>query len=153
VTQIQLVVNGGRFSAEVDDGALLLDVLREHVGITSVREGCGVGACGTCTVLVDGHSVSSCIALAVRYSGANITTVDGLPADDEVVESFVKCGAMQCGYCIPGFVLMSRELLAGNPRPSRADVDDHLAGNICRCGAYHEICEAVLVAADKRSTP
>jgi aerobic-type carbon monoxide dehydrogenase small subunit (CoxS/CutS family) len=152
VTKIQLVVNGGRFSANVDDGALLLDVLREHVGLTSVREGCGVGACGACTVLVDGHSVSSCMALAVRYSGANITTVDGLAADDEVVESFVDSGAMQCGYCIPGFVLMSRELLTENPKPSRADVDDHLAGNICRCGVYQEICEAVLVAADRWRT-
>lgn len=152
MTHIELIVNGDRCQADVDDGALLLDVLREKAGTTSVREGCGVGACGACTVLVEGRSVSSCMAPAVRYDGANITTADGLPEDDDVVESFVTCGAMQCGYCIPGFVLMSHELLSENPAPSHDDVVEHLEGNICRCGAYTEICQGVLTAAEKRST-
>jgi aerobic-type carbon monoxide dehydrogenase small subunit (CoxS/CutS family) len=91
------------------------------------------------------------MAPAIRYDGARITTADGLPAADEVVDSFVRCGAMQCGYCIPGFVMMSHELLSENPAPSHDDVVDHLEGNICRCGAYAEICQAVLTAAEKRS--
>lgn len=152
MTRIELVVNGDRYRADVDHGELLLDVLRNVAGATSVREGCGVGACGACTVLVDGRSVSSCLAPAVRYDGARITTADGLPPDDEVVESFVECNAMQCGYCIPGFVLMSHELLSENPDPSHTDVVEHLEGNICRCGAYSEICRGVLAAAERRST-
>lgn len=152
MTRMELIVNGDRYRADVEQGELLLDVLRRVAGATSVREGCGVGACGTCTVLVDGLSVSSCLATAIRYDGARITTADGLSPDDEVVESFVACGAMQCGYCIPGFVLMSHELLAENPAPSHADVAEHLAGNICRCGAYSEICRGVLAAAERRST-
>ncbi len=148
--QIELVVNGNQYNPEVSDEALLLDVLREQVGTTDVREGCGVGACGACTVLVDGHSVSSCLALAVRYDGAEITTASGLPADDVVVAAFVESNALQCGYCTPGFVLMTHELLAENPSPRRDQVVDHLEGNICRCGAYQEICDAALLASEKR---
>lgn len=151
MTRISLVVNGSRYSPDVTDFTLLLDVLREQVGATSVREGCGVGACGACTILVQGRSVSSCLALAVRYDGAEISTAEGLPPDDEVVQSFVECGAMQCGYCIPGFVMMSHELLAENRAPRQDEVVDHLEGNICRCGAYSEICRAVLAAADRRA--
>ena len=147
---IELVVNGVRRRLAVGDDELLLDVLRDRVGVTSAREGCGVGACGACTVLADGHSVSSCLARAVRYDGVPITTADGLPEDDDVVDAFVAAGAMQCGYCIPGFVLMGHELLAENPRPSHQDVADHLAGNICRCGTYQEICAAIETAAEHR---
>ncbi len=151
MTRIAMTVNDRRVVTEVADDALLLDVLRESAGATSAREGCGVGACGACTVLVEGRSVSSCMAPAIRYDGARINTADGLPADDEVVDAFVSCGAMQCGYCIPGFVMMSHELLSENPAPGHDEVVDHLEGNICRCGAYAEICQAVLTAAEKRS--
>lgn len=150
---IELVVNGYQHHLEVTDDALLLDVLREQVGATEVREGCGVGACGACTVLVEGRSVSSCLALAVRYDGAEITTSSGLPPDDVVVESFVESNALHCGYCTPGFVLMTHELLAENPSPSHDQVVDHFAGNICRCGAYQEICAAALLASEKRVKP
>jgi aerobic-type carbon monoxide dehydrogenase small subunit (CoxS/CutS family) len=143
---IELTVNGVRRRIPVEDDDLLLDVLR-RTGRTSVREGCGVGACGACTVLVEGRSVSSCLARALRYDGADITTADGLPPDDEVVEAFVACGAMQCGYCIPGFVLMTHELLAENPRPTREEIAAHLEGNICRCGTYPEIIAAIESAA------
>lgn len=149
--RIKLKVDGSSYTAEVNDSTLLLDVLREQTGATSVREGCGVGACGACTVLVDGVSVSSCLALAERYDGAEVATAQGLPDDDEVVRSFAECGAMQCGYCIPGFVLMTHELLAENPAPKREDVANHLDGNICRCGTYTEICQAVEAAAEKRA--
>jgi aerobic-type carbon monoxide dehydrogenase small subunit (CoxS/CutS family) len=144
---IGLTVNGRPYDVPVDDDELLLDVLREKVGAYSVREGCGVGACGACTVLVGGTSVSSCLARAVRYDGAEITTADGLADDDPVVAAFVESRAMQCGYCIPGFVLMAKELLAENPAPDRTQIVAHLEGNICRCGTYPEICRAVERAA------
>jgi aerobic-type carbon monoxide dehydrogenase small subunit (CoxS/CutS family) len=151
VRDIELVVNGLRRRVVVGDDELLLDVLRREFDATSVREGCGVGACGACTVLVGGRSVSSCLARAARHDGAEITTADGLPEDDDVVEQFVAAGAMQCGYCIPGFVLMSHELLAENPAPSRDEVDAHLEGNICRCGTYQEIRTAIAAAAAGRA--
>ncbi|HEY3685262.1 MAG TPA: (2Fe-2S)-binding protein [Streptosporangiaceae bacterium] len=146
-TTIELNVNGVRHRLPVEDDDLLLDVLRTRTGVTSAREGCGVGACGACTVLADGRSVSACLARAVRYDGAEITTADGLPEDDPVVDAFVARRAMQCGYCIPGFVLMSHELLAENPDPGPAEIAGHLEGNICRCGTYQEIVAAVRDAA------
>jgi carbon-monoxide dehydrogenase small subunit len=142
-------VNGVRHRVTVADDDLLLEVLR-RTGFTSVREGCGVGACGACTVLADGHSVSSCLARAVRYDGVPLTTADGLPQDDDVVDEFVAAGAMQCGYCIPGFVLMGHELLAENPAPTREEIAAHLEGNICRCGTYEEICAAIEATARRR---
>jgi aerobic-type carbon monoxide dehydrogenase small subunit (CoxS/CutS family) len=151
VNQIHLTVNGRPEEVVVGDDDLLLDVLRDQVGVTSAREGCGVGASGAGTVLVSGRSVSSCLARAVRYDGADIVTADGLPVDDDVVEAFVDHGAMQCGYCIPGFVLMSHELLRENPTPTPDEVAAHLEGNICRCATYPEICSAVAAAAATRA--
>jgi aerobic-type carbon monoxide dehydrogenase small subunit (CoxS/CutS family) len=148
-SDIVLQVNGARHRVTVADDDLLLEVLR-RTGFTSVREGCGVGACGACTVLADGHSVSSCLARAVRYDGVPLTTADGLPQDDDVVDEFVAAGAMQCGYCIPGFVLMGHELLAENPDPTREEIAAHLEGNICRCGTYEEICAAIEATARRR---
>jgi aerobic-type carbon monoxide dehydrogenase small subunit (CoxS/CutS family) len=148
-SEVDLQVNGVRHRVTVADDDLLLEVLR-RTGFTSVREGCGVGACGACTVLADGHSVSSCLARAVRYDGVPLTTADGLPQDDDVVEEFVAAGAMQCGYCIPGFVLMGHELLAENPAPTREEIAAHLEGNICRCGTYEEICAAIEATARRR---
>jgi aerobic-type carbon monoxide dehydrogenase small subunit (CoxS/CutS family) len=143
VIPLSLTVNGRRYRVTVPDDELLLDTLRHRIGITSVREGCGVGACGACTVLVDGHSVSSCLARSVRYDGKEIITADGLPEDDKIVNAFVDCNAMQCGYCIPGFVLMTHELLDQTPHPTTEQVMGHLEGNLCRCGSYPQICDAV----------
>ena len=148
MSDMKLNVNGVEQDISHGEGEVLLDVLR-RAGVTSAREGCGVGACGACTVLVDGHSVSSCLANAGRYDGRAICTADGLPSDDPVVSAFVECNAMQCGYCIPGFVMMARELLAENPDPSEAQIKDHLEGNICRCASYLEILEAVQLAAQR----
>jgi aerobic-type carbon monoxide dehydrogenase small subunit (CoxS/CutS family) len=148
---IELTVNGVPRRLWVGDDDLLLDVLRQQAGCTSTREGCGVGACGACTVLVSGRSVSSCLARAVRYDGAHITTAEGLPDDDVVVAAFVENDAMQCGYCIPGFVLMAHELLQENPEPGPGDIARHLEGNICRCGAYPQI-RAAIEAAARRGT-
>lgn len=143
MTEVSLTVNGREHNLSVSDDELLLDTLRDRLGVTSAREGCGVGACGACTVLVGGHSVSSCLARTVRYDGKDLVTADGLGRDDAVVEAFVNCNAMQCGYCIPGFVLMTHELLDENPHPDREDIEAHLEGNLCRCGTYPEICAAV----------
>jgi aerobic-type carbon monoxide dehydrogenase small subunit (CoxS/CutS family) len=147
MTHIVLNVDGRRRDLDVDDSTMLLDALRSSCAVTSAREGCGVGACGACTVLSDGMSVSSCLALAVRYDGADIATASGLPEDDPVVAAFVRHSALQCGYCTPGFIMMATELLSENPSPTREDVLEHLRGNICRCGAYEEIIAAVLDAA------
>lgn len=146
---VRLDVNGAGIDVVVADDELLLDVLRQ-LGHTSVREGCGVGACGACTVLADGRSVSSCLARAVRYDRVPVVTADGLPEPDDVVDAFVDAGAMQCGYCIPGFVLMTHELLAENPAPTDAEIAAHLEGNICRCGTYQEIVAAVRTVAARR---
>ena len=147
---VELTVNGRRHQVHAADDELLLDVLREKVGTTSVREGCGVGACGACTVLVDGRSVSSCLARAVRFEGCNIQTADGLPEDDPIVSAFVDSGAMQCGYCIPGFVMMTHELLDENPSPDGEQIKAHFEGNLCRCGTYPQIFNAVSNAASER---
>ena len=147
--EITLRVNGTPHSVKVADDELLLDALRARVGVTSAREGCGVGACGACTVLADGRSVSSCLANAARYDDVAIGTSDGLPPEDPVVTAFVESNAMQCGYCIPGFVLMTKELLAENPDPSDESIAEHLEGNICRCGTYPELIKAVRLAAER----
>jgi aerobic-type carbon monoxide dehydrogenase small subunit (CoxS/CutS family) len=151
-TPVELRVNGTAQRLAVEDDELLLDVLRRRLGCTSVREGCGVGACGACTVLVDGASISSCLMLAVRADGAEITTAEGLPPDDPVVAAFVAAGALQCGYCIPGFVLMATELLASNPSPDPGTIADHLGGNLCRCGTYLEIRNAIVAAASRKAS-
>jgi aerobic-type carbon monoxide dehydrogenase small subunit (CoxS/CutS family) len=146
---MSLNVNGERLELACDDDARLLDVLREHVGLTSVREGCGVGACGACTVLVDGKPVSSCLLFVVRCEGKQIETIEANgDALDPVQEAFLECGALQCGYCTPGFVLSVRALLAENPAPSRDEIREYLAGNLCRCGAYLEIIAAVQRASE-----
>jgi aerobic-type carbon monoxide dehydrogenase small subunit (CoxS/CutS family) len=146
-TTIEISLNGTPERIVVDDGELLLDTLRRRLGCTSVREGCGVGMCGACTVLVNGASISSCLTLAVRADGAEITTAEGLPPDHPVVAAFVEAGALQCGYCIPGFVMMATELLASDPSPDREAITRHIAGNICRCGTYPEILNAIAAAA------
>jgi aerobic-type carbon monoxide dehydrogenase small subunit (CoxS/CutS family) len=141
---IRLDVNGEQLELACEDDARLLDVLREHVGLTSVREGCGVGACGACTVLLDGKPVSSCLLFVVRCEGKRIETLEaGGDSLDPVQAAFLECGALQCGYCTPGFVLSVRALLAENPAPSRDEIREYLAGNLCRCGAYLEIIAAV----------
>jgi aerobic-type carbon monoxide dehydrogenase small subunit (CoxS/CutS family) len=130
-----------RFACE--DDARLLDVLR-GLGLSSVREGCGVGACGACTALLDGKPVSSCLVYAARCEGRQVQTIEANGDElDPVQQAFVDCGALQCGYCTPGFVLTVRALLAENPAPSEAEAREYLAGNLCRCGAYPEILEVV----------
>lgn len=145
--KIELTINARQHSVDIPDDEILLDVLRQ-LGYSSVREGCGVGACGSCTVLVNKKSVSSCLMLASRFDGAEIITCEGLAEDDPVIGAFIESGALQCGYCIPGFVLMTTELLSENQHPDRADILHHLEGNLCRCGTYPQIIDAIFSAVE-----
>jgi aerobic-type carbon monoxide dehydrogenase small subunit (CoxS/CutS family) len=150
---ISFEVNGRKRTFSCEDDARLLDLLRDELGLGSVREGCGVGACGACTVLLDGRPVSSCLVYAARCEGARVQTVEVLGNGelDPVQAAFLDTGALQCGYCTPGFVLSVHALLTENASPSDDEIRDYLAGNLCRCGAYLEILEAVRQAARGRS--
>jgi carbon-monoxide dehydrogenase small subunit len=148
--RIEMTVNGRSRVVEVAVHHTLLEVLRDELGLTGTKECCLVGECGACTVLVDDVSVDSCLVLAVEADGATVLTVEGLAAADRLhplQQAFLDTGAAQCGFCIPGQLLAAQALLARNPRPTRAEVEEGLAGNLCRCAGYGQIIEAVLAAA------
>jgi aerobic-type carbon monoxide dehydrogenase small subunit (CoxS/CutS family) len=144
---LRVRVNGTEheFVARADES--ILDVLRRELGLHSVRETCGIGVCGACTVLLDGEPVSGCLLLAPLADGREITTVEGLGADDPVQRAFSDAHAFQCGYCTPGMILTAKRLLEETPQPSDDDVRAAMSGNLCRCGSYVKIVEAVLQAA------
>jgi carbon-monoxide dehydrogenase small subunit len=147
---IEFTLNGRRRSLMVAAHHTLLDVLRDDLGFTGSKACCLVGECGACTVIVDGRTVDSCLMLAVEADGAEVMTVEGLAADGRLArlqEAFVDNGAVQCGFCIPGQLMSGHALLAENPTPSLAEVEEALAGNLCRCAGYLQIAEAVLAAA------
>lgn len=144
---LTLTVNGRDVQVDVEPQTMLVEVLREQVGLTGPRATCGVGLCGTCTVLLDGEPVSSCILMAPLAQGRAITTVEGLAADDEVVAAFDRHHAFQCGYCIPGMVLTARDMVDQGRACSREQIRDGLGGNLCRCGCYVKILDAVMDAA------
>ena len=147
---IALTVNGEAREVTVAAHHTLLDAVRDDLGLTGAKSCCLVGECGACTVLVDGLSVDSCLVLAVEADGTSITTVEGLATDgrlDALQQAFLDTGAAQCGYCIPGQLVSARALLAATPHPTRAEVEEGLAGNLCRCAGYEQIIEAVLAAA------
>jgi carbon-monoxide dehydrogenase small subunit len=149
---IRLTVNGTAHEVDVPTYRTLLDCLRSDLGLTGSKEGCGVGVCGACTVLVDGKTISSCIALAVFAEGHEVTTVEGL-ADDErlhpVQQAFVDAGGFQCGICTPGQVMSAKALLDENPHPSDDEIREWMAGNLCRCTGYYKILESIRTAADR----
>jgi xanthine dehydrogenase YagT iron-sulfur-binding subunit len=148
---ITLAVNGKSQKANLTPDTTLLQALRESFDLTGAKEVCDRGACGACTVLVDGRSVNSCLMLAVDAVGSKITTVEGLASDsqlDPVQQAFIEHDACQCGYCIPGFVVRSRALLDETPKPDRDQIKHGLCGNICRCAAYVRIFDAVAAAAE-----
>jgi carbon-monoxide dehydrogenase small subunit len=151
---IILRLNNRSETFAVEDADTLLDVLRDRFKLWSVREGCGVGACGTCTVLLDGRPISSCFMLAVRADGRDILTLEGLSEGDKlhpIQEAFVSQRALQCAYCTPGFVLSVKALLEEIPDPSDEEVREYLSGNLCRCAGYADILRAVRVAQEQRS--
>lgn len=149
--RIELMVNGRSRSIEIASHHTLLDILREDLGLTGTKECCLVGECGACTVLLDGQSVDSCLVLGIEADGASVTTVEGLAVDGRlspVQRAFLETGAAQCGFCIPGQLVSAHALLTDVPHPTRAQVEEGLAGNLCRCAGYEQIIEAVLLAAD-----
>jgi carbon-monoxide dehydrogenase small subunit len=147
---IQFTLNGQRVEAQVAPHETLVEALRD-LGFYGARESCGQGLCGCCTVLVNGTAVSGCLYLAALAEGAKVETVEQGGELDAVQEAFIERAAFQCGFCTPGFVLMTRQLLVENPDPSDDDIRHYLSGNLCRCGAYPEIIEAVKLAAAKRT--
>jgi aerobic-type carbon monoxide dehydrogenase small subunit (CoxS/CutS family) len=152
---INFTLNGRAVSAEVKPHHNLVEMLQGQFALTGARESCGQGLCGCCTVLVDGKPVSGCLYLAVFAEGAKVVTVESLgspQALDPVQQAFIEAGAFQCGYCTPGFILMTKTLLARQPQPSDDEIKDYLSGNLCRCAAYPEIINAVKLAARKIKT-
>ncbi len=146
---IRLTVNGIPVQAAVAPQRPLLDLLRDDLGLTGTKECCLVGECGACTVSLDGRIVDSCLVLAAEADGAEITTIEGLAASgglSRLQQAFLDSGAVQCGYCSPGQIMAASDLLARIPHPTIAEIQEGLAGNLCRCGCYRQITEAVLAA-------
>ena len=144
--KIRMRVNGKKHEIEIPTNRLLLDVLRYDLGLTGSKEGCSVGVCGACTVLMDGEMVSSCLALGVFADGREITTVEGLAETGKlhpVQQSFIKYGGFQCGICTPGQVVAAKALLDQIPRPTEAQIKDWMMGNLCRCTGYYKIIESI----------
>jgi aerobic carbon-monoxide dehydrogenase small subunit len=149
---IRFTVNGLAHEVEVPTSRTLLDCLRNDLGLTGSKEGCGVGVCGACTVLLDGRMISSCIALAVFADGHDVITVEGLAEDERlhpVQQAFVDAGGFQCGICTPGQVVSAKALLDENPHPSDDEIREWMAGNLCRCTGYYKILESIRTAADR----
>jgi len=151
---VSLLINGDRYDAEVAPDASLLDVLREDFGLTGTKTNCLEAECGVCTVLLDGKAVNACITLALQCQGREIVTIEGLAqngaAGNELhplQSAFIECGAVQCGYCIPGMILTAKSLLDATPNPDEAAIREGLAGTLCRCTGYQKIVDAVAHAA------
>ncbi len=148
--QIRFTVNGDEYSLAVDPWRTLNEVLREDLGLTGTKLGCGTGDCGACAVLVDDKSVSSCLTLAVSIDGKSVRTVEGLaPSGEElhpIQEAFIKTGAIQCGFCTSGMEMAALQLLNNNPAPTEREIRAGLSGHLCRCTGYNQIVEAVALA-------
>jgi len=145
-------INGREIETSVKPNQTLLEWLRDDLRLRGSREGCGVGVCGSCTVLVDGRPVSSCLMLATNAEGKEIQTIEGLAKGDEldpVQQAFLDQQAFQCGYCTSGMIMATKALLSSNPTPSEEEVRDYLSGNICRCGTYQEVMAAIKTLAEK----
>ena len=147
---LELTVNGERTQLRVEPDRTLLELLREDLGLTGVKDACGTGDCGACTVLLDGVAVNSCLTLAVMAEGREVTTVEGLARDPlgrRLQRAFVDHGAVQCGYCTPGLLLAAKALLEDTPSPSEAEIRQGIAGNLCRCTGYVKIVGAIQAVA------
>ncbi|MGI6230138.1 MAG: (2Fe-2S)-binding protein [Tractidigestivibacter sp.] len=145
--RVRLRVNGFEHDLLVDPGDRLIDVLRDGLGLTGTKEGCGIGVCGACTVLVDGRAENSCLVPAASLDGASVTTVEGLADGGQLSalqESFLRHHAIQCGFCTPGLLLAATSLLSEDPHPTETRVRESLRGNLCRCTGYEQVVEAIL---------
>lgn len=141
-----LNINGNRFEVQ-GRARTLLEVLRDDLGLVGIKEGCGVGTCGACTVLIDGRAISGCLTLAEQVSGKEVITIEGLSKDGQlhpVQQAFIDERAFQCAYCTPGFILATVALLSENSNPNDDEIRDYLAGNLCRCGSYQNIMRALM---------
>ena len=153
---LALLVNGERTELLLPVHKTLLEVLREDMQLTGTKHGCELGECGTCTVLIDGRPELSCLLLPIQIEGRSITTVEGLASGSQLhplQQAFAELGAAQCGYCTPGILLASKSLLDSNSRPSRDEIREALAGNLCRCTGYAKILDAVGLAAERMADP
>ena len=151
--KIEFTLNGKLMKVEVPPHWTLLKLLREKLGLTGTKEGCGIGECGACTVLMDGMPVNSCLVLAPKVEGRKIETIEGLGSRDSLhplQKSFIGHGAIQCGFCTPGILMSSKALLEKNSIPNREEIKEALSGHLCRCTGYHQIIEAIEAAGNKR---
>jgi carbon-monoxide dehydrogenase small subunit len=151
--QIELRVNGERVVREVADSRLLLDFLRNDLGLTGSKEGCSIGVCGACTVLLDGQAISSCLALAVFADKHDVTTIEGLAEDGRLhplQQAFIDFGGFQCGICTSGQIMSAKALLDSNAHPSEGEIKAWMMGNLCRCTGYYKIIESIQAAAEGR---
>jgi len=154
--RLSLTVNGVAYELDVPSHRTLFQVLREDLELAGTKDACRQGVCGSCTVHIDGVPMRSCLALAVRCEGRHVTTVEGLETDDRIAplqQAFMDAGAVQCGYCTPGMLMMASALLEANPDPTETEVREALIGNLCRCTGYAPIVRAVLAAAKHRRQP
>ena len=155
VRTVNFTLNGQSVTADVKPHHNLVELLQTQFDLTGARESCGQGLCGCCTVIVNGRAVSSCLYLASFVDGADVVTVEGLDTPSKlnpVQEAFIEASAFQCGYCTPGFILMTNQLLDEHPDPDEHQIRHYLSGNLCRCAAYPQILEAVKLAARKRKS-
>jgi len=151
---IEFTLNGKPVSIDAPADITLLDMLRDHLALTGPKEGCAVGECGACSVIMDGRLINSCLVLAPQAGGSQIITIEGVHAPDsgpnDLQENFIEYGAVQCGICIPGMVMAGEALLMQNPNPTRSEIRTALAGNLCRCTGYQQIVDAVEATARSR---
>ena len=154
IMMINIQINGTAHALDVPPMKRLLDVLREDLHLTGTKEGCGEGECGSCSVIVDGEVINSCLVPVCQVSGSTILTVEGLARDgrlDPLQQAFLECGGAQCGICTPGMLIAARALLDETPRPSREDIKEAIAGNLCRCTGYIKIIDAIEQSASSRA--
>lgn len=148
---ITITINGERYTRDVAEHRTLLHFLRDDLGLTGTKEGCGAGECGACTVIMDGAAVNSCLVLAAETDGSKVETIEGVGTNDKmsaVQDAFHRRHAVQCGFCIPGMVMSATDLLRRIPNPSREEIQDGIEGNFCRCTGYEQIIEAIEDAAE-----
>ena len=154
--EVRLTVNGIERVVDVPSVATLVELLREGLGLTGTKVGCGRGECGACTVLLDGRPVNSCLVLAAQCDGSDVVTIEGLGQSgvpDDLQRAFVEAGAVQCGFCTPGMVMSAHALLRENPHPTREEIAEAISGNLCRCTGYVKIVDAIERASEGRADP
>ena len=152
---IRFYLNNAAMEINTSPDRRVVDLLREDLGLTGTKEGCGTGECGVCSILVDGVSKLSCLMLAAQLEGHHITTIEGFSTGDElhpIQKAFIQQGAVQCGFCTPGMVIATADLLSRQPQPTRNEIREGLSGNLCRCTGYHKIVDAVEIAATEASS-